>query len=168
VKQQIWLIKDELFTNAVGPVLDSYVDSKERILTSSTRSSTNFFNCETTKSRRQWNQVKQLMTMIGTQERLYQKLINILRERFIETECPHYCSLRLELLMHIHDLNVDYASKIGKVTHDFSWCLDACVRDKHIDTQQIAKLKALLDKKKLTEEVSSIKFIDFNDTLEHI
>src|SRR3569623_1436703 len=29
--------------------------------------------------------------------------------------------------------------------HDFAWCLDACVRDKHLDSQQTNKLKILLD-----------------------
>jgi hypothetical protein len=113
VKQQIWLTNNELFAKAVDPVLDSYIDDKERILTSVARGSSNFFTCSTTKSRRQWTQVKELMIMIGGHEKLYQKLVNILRDRFIETECSHYCSIRLELLMAIHDVNLDYATKIG-------------------------------------------------------
>lgn len=39
--------------------------------------------------------------------------------------------------------------------HDFAWCLDACVRDKHLDPQQMNKLKNILDNcKKSTVEVS--------------
>lgn len=98
IKQQIWLTKGELFIRAIDPVLDSYIDDKEKILTSP---SANFFTCNSAKSRRQWGQIKELLTMIGNQEKLYQKLIEILRERFVEHESPHYCSIRLELLMAI-------------------------------------------------------------------
>lgn len=87
VKQQIWLTKDDFFAKAVETVLNSYIDDKERILTSVARGSTNFFTCSTTKSRRQWRQIKELLIMVGGHEKLYQKLVNILRERFIETEC---------------------------------------------------------------------------------
>lgn len=58
VKQQIWAVNDELFVQAVDPVLDEYVDEKERILTVVGRTSTNFFTCDTTKTRRQWKTVK--------------------------------------------------------------------------------------------------------------
>ncbi|KAI6189630.1 hypothetical protein M3Y97_00029500 [Aphelenchoides bicaudatus] len=151
VKQQIWLTKDELFEKAVDPVLDLYVDGKEEILTTVTRGSS-FFTCSTTKSRRQQKQIKELLTMIGAHEKLYQKLQRVLRERFVETAgCFHYCSLRLELLMAIHDVNLDYATKIDQA-HDLAWCLDACIRDHHIDVHQVAKLKALLDRKKLTDQ----------------
>jgi hypothetical protein len=59
----------------------------------------------------------------------------------------------MELVMCLHDTNVDYAVKIDPC-HDLAWCLDACVRDKHMDVQQTAKLKALIDKKKIMEDVS--------------
>lgn len=40
------------------------------------------------------------------------------------------------------------------VCHDFAWCLDACVRDKHLDAQQTTKLKNILESaKKLPTEV---------------
>lgn len=110
VKQQIWLINDKLFAKAVEPLLNSYVDGKERILTSST---TNYFTCDTAKTRRQWKQIRELLSMIGTHEKLYQKLIKILCERFKENANPHYCSLRVEVLMAIHDVNIAFAEKIG-------------------------------------------------------
>lgn len=58
VKQQIWLKNDDLFLEAVHPILDSYVKEKERLLLTTDRSPTNFFTCETTKSRRQWVHIK--------------------------------------------------------------------------------------------------------------
>lgn len=53
--------------------------------------------------------------MIGEYEILYKHLIEIIEERFIKTKNAHLCSLRMELLMAIHDVNVDYAMKIGLI-----------------------------------------------------
>lgn len=74
--------------------------------------------------------------------------------------------------MAIHDVNLDYATRIGTLflklyiylgfldqAHDLAWCLDACIFAHHIDIQQSAKLKVLLDKKKLTDEVRQIAVV---------
>ncbi|KAH7722430.1 negative elongation factor B [Aphelenchoides avenae] len=144
VKQQIWLKNDALFLEALNPILDSYVKEKERVLLTTDRSPTNFFTCETTKSRRQWAHIKDLMAMVGDRESLYNRLVEMIRSRFLESGNPHYCSLRMEVIMAAHDGNVDYIVKTDPC-HDFAWCLDACVRDKHLDAQQTSKLKVLLE-----------------------
>uniref|UniRef100_A0A915DIE9 Negative elongation factor B n=1 Tax=Ditylenchus dipsaci TaxID=166011 RepID=A0A915DIE9_9BILA len=144
VRQQIWVKNEDLFLEAVNPVIQSYLDEKQTILLSVDRSVTNFFTCDTTKSRRQWQQIQGgVVTMIGEQEVLYKRLMDVIRAGYLSTGCVHYCSLRLELLMTIHDLNVDYAVKLDDC-HDFAWCLDACLMQKHLDAQQTSKLKTLL------------------------
>lgn len=97
--------------------------------------------------------------MVGERESLYTRITEVIRERYVKTCDALYCSLRLELLMAVHDFNVDYAVKFGGVfllncsfnfevladaCHDFAWCLDACLMQKHLDSQQTSKLKALL------------------------
>ncbi|KAI6227448.1 Negative elongation factor B [Aphelenchoides fujianensis] len=88
--------------------------------------------------------------MIGLHEKLFHRLVDMIRERFEKTESPHYCSLRSEIVMCLHDLNVDYIVQQDP-THDFVWVLHAIVRDRHLDNQQTTKLKGLLDKKKVAE-----------------
>ena len=113
----------------------------------------------------------ELTNMIGNHDKLYYKLMDVLRKGFANTGCFHYSALRLEAQMCLHDANVDYIARLGECEreklfvchivlshsdpcHDLAWCLDACGRDRHLDVQQATKLKALLDKRKFAEEVS--------------
>lgn len=153
VRQQIWLKNDRLYLDAICPIIDSYVAAKTKIMMSVDQTPTNFFTCETTKARRQWPQIQDLISMVGDRESLYERLIDVIRERFIKTADVNYCSLRMELIMAAHDANLDSIIKMD-VCHDFAWCLDACVRDKHLDAQQTTKLKNILESaKKLPTEV---------------
>uniref|UniRef100_A0A914ZVJ2 Negative elongation factor B n=3 Tax=Parascaris univalens TaxID=6257 RepID=A0A914ZVJ2_PARUN len=153
VRQQIWLKNDRLYLDAICPIIDSYIAAKTKIMMSVDQTPTNFFTCETTKARRQWSQIQGLISMVGDRESLYERLIDVIRERFIKTADVNYCSLRMELIMAAHDANLDSIIKID-LCHDFAWCLDACVRDKHLDAQQTTKLKNILESaKKLPPEV---------------
>ncbi|KHN85130.1 Negative elongation factor B [Toxocara canis] len=144
VRQQIWLKNDSLYLEAIHPVVDSYIAAKTKILVSVDQTPVNFFTCETTKARRQWPQIQDLISMVGERDSLYERLIDVVRERFIKTGDVNYCSLRMELIMAAHDANVDSIIKMD-TCHDFAWCLDACVRDKHLDAQQTSKLKNILE-----------------------
>ncbi|VBB29488.1 unnamed protein product [Acanthocheilonema viteae] len=150
VRQQIWLKNDSLFMDAVLPVIDSYIDGKQKVMQMVDQSSTNYFTCETTKSRRQWPQILELMAMVGQQEPLYRRLNNVIRERFLKSADATYCSLRMELVMSAHDLNIESVIR-SDPCHDLAWCLDACVRDKHLDAQQTIKLKNILESTKKTK-----------------
>uniref|UniRef100_A0A914EBH3 Negative elongation factor B n=1 Tax=Acrobeloides nanus TaxID=290746 RepID=A0A914EBH3_9BILA len=160
VRQQIWVKNDGLFLEAINPVIASYITEKDKIFLSIEKLQTNFFTCDTTKSRRQWPQVQELISMVGEREVLYERLMEIIRERYFEAGNTHYCSLRLELLMAAHDVNVEHVVKVDPC-HDFAWCLDACVRDKHLDSQQTNKLKILLDtgKKSSTKVLADMAMI---------
>lgn len=56
----------------------------------------------------------ELIAMVGEREILYDRLMDIVRDRYFEGGNTHYCSLRLELLMAAHDANVEYVVKVGK------------------------------------------------------
>ncbi|VDK61531.1 unnamed protein product [Onchocerca ochengi] len=153
VRQQIWLKNDSLYMDAILPVIDSYIDEKQKVMQIVDQSPTNYFTCETTKSRRQWPQILELMAIVGQQEPLYRRLNNVIRERFLKSADATYCSLRMELVMSAHDLNIESVIR-SDPCHDLAWCLDACVRDKHLDAQQTNKLKNILDStKKIKAEI---------------
>uniref|UniRef100_A0A183BJB9 Mediator complex subunit 23 n=1 Tax=Globodera pallida TaxID=36090 RepID=A0A183BJB9_GLOPA len=155
VKQQIWIKNESLFLEAIEPVLDAYILDKERLLLSATigvgsDKQTNFFTCDSWKGRRQKKHIQELVSMVGQREILYCKLISIIRDRFLATDNPNYCSLHFELLMAAHDVNVEFLARVDPC-HDFAWCLDACAkhhRAKLIDSQQMSKLRTLLDTSK--------------------
>lgn len=50
-------------------------------------------------------------------ETLYARLIDLIRERYLNSGNTHYCSMRTEILMAAHDLNVEYAVKVGRFNY---------------------------------------------------
>ncbi|VDN01221.1 unnamed protein product [Thelazia callipaeda] len=151
VRQQIWLKNDSLFLTSITPVIDSYIDEKVKIMQLIDYVHINYFTSETTRSRRRFPQVVELMSMVGKHESLYRRLNDVVRKCFVKTGDTTYCTLRMEIVMSAHDLNIESVIR-SDPCHDFAWCLDACVRDKHLDVQLTAKLKTLLDMKKLPSE----------------
>lgn len=54
-----------------------------------------------------WAQVVQKLTqMIGKNVKLYDMVLQFLRTLFLRTRNVHYCTLRAELLMSLHDLEI--------------------------------------------------------------
>lgn len=58
IRQQIWLKNDRFFLEAINPIIESYLEHKQRLLVAVDKSTTNFFTRDTTKSRRQWKQIQ--------------------------------------------------------------------------------------------------------------
>lgn len=50
--------------------------------------------------------VQKLTQMIGKNVKLYDMVLQFLRTLFLRTRNVHYCTLRAELLMSLHDLDV--------------------------------------------------------------
>lgn len=63
--------------------------------------------------------VQKLTQMIGKNVKLYDMVLQFLRTLFLRTRNVHYCTLRAELLMSLHDLDiseicsVDPCHKVG-------------------------------------------------------
>jgi len=96
------------------------------------------------KTRRQEEVVQQLAKMIGRNVRLYDMVLQFLRTLFMRTRNVHYCTLRAELLMALHDSEVQEISSVDPC-HKFTWCLDACLRDRHVDSKRARELHGFLD-----------------------
>ncbi|TKR87780.1 hypothetical protein L596_012128 [Steinernema carpocapsae] len=147
VQQQIWLMYEELFLEAVGPVVENYLASKAKIINVIEVLQNNFFTCDTVKNRRQHPQIKDLLSIIGDRPELFEKFIAFLQRKFVETENRHYCSLRVEYSMAARDQNIEPIVK-ADLAQDLACCMDACLREKHMDAQQTNRLKSILDGKK--------------------
>ena len=65
----------------------------------------NFF-AQSPKTRRQEPVVQQLTKMVGKNVKLYDMVLQFLRTLFLRTRNVHYCTLRAEMLMTLHDLEV--------------------------------------------------------------
>ena len=151
VKRQIWVTHHALFGDAVGPLLNQYLETKYNALFSTEPLNSHTFFSAPSKSRRQNDVVQSLAKMIGKSLELYNLVLQFLRTLFLRTKEVHYCTLRSELLMAVHDLEIKDIKDVDPC-HKFTWCLDACIREKIIEGKRIKELQGFLDSAKHSEE----------------
>ena len=143
VKQQIWQDNQALFGDEVSPLLSKYIDDRENLLFNHESQQAAFFQ-SSTKSRRQDEVVQQLTKMVGKNIKLYDMVLQFLRTLFLRTRNVHYCTLRAELLMALHDADAHEIVTLDPC-HKFAWCLDACIRERIIDAKRGRELQGFLD-----------------------
>lgn len=151
VKRQIWIQHQPLFGDAVGPLLNKYLEDKNSVIFDTDDLTGQDFLSLQPKVRRQHSVVQQLSQMIGRSLQLYNLVLQFLRTLFLRTKEAHYCTLRAELLMAIHDLDIKEIKDVDPC-HKFIWCLDACVRSQLIDSNKIKDLRGYMKAAKATEE----------------
>ncbi|NWW36621.1 NELFB factor, partial [Panurus biarmicus] len=95
--------------------------------------------------------VQKLTQMIGKNVKLYDMVLQFLRTLFLRTRNVHYCTLRAELLMSLHDLEISEICTVDPC-HKFTWCLDACIREKFVDNKRARELQGFLDGVKKGQE----------------
>lgn len=144
VKRQVWEENIALFGDEVRPLLDRYVEEKEALLLRiEDNPSSNFF-APAPKTRRQHEIVQTLTSYIGRSLKLYNTVLQFLRALFVDSGCAHFCTLRADVLMALHDAEVTTILEADPC-HKFAWCLDACIREKFIDAKRGRELKLFLD-----------------------
>lgn len=143
VKRQIWLDFQSMFGDEVSPLLQQYIRDKEKLLTDALDIDSPFYNL-TPKQRRQNKVVQDLAEMVGDNVRLYETIVQFLRTLFLKTKNVHYCSLRVEFLMALHDKDVQEITAMDQA-HKFVWCLDACIREQAVDPKRSRELQTFLE-----------------------
>lgn len=105
VKQQIWQMNPGVFGEAVSPLLDQYISDKESYLFGviDTRQDLTGFLSQPARTRRQNPILQQLVLMLGTSIPLYNTLCQFLKTLFLRTGVGHYCTLRADLIMILHE-----------------------------------------------------------------
>ncbi|EPQ17428.1 Negative elongation factor B [Myotis brandtii] len=151
VKRQIWQDNQALFGDEVSPLLKQYILEKERALFSTELSVLHNFFSPSPRTRRQGEVVQKLTQMVGKNVKLYNMVLQFLWTLFLRTRNAHYCTLRAELLMSLHDLDVGDICSVDPC-HKFTWCLDACIRDRFVDSKRARELQGFLDGVKKGQE----------------
>ncbi|XP_072816682.1 negative elongation factor B isoform X1 [Vicugna pacos] len=151
VKRQIWQDNQALFGDEVSPLLKQYIVEKESALFSTELSVLHNFFSPSPKTRRQGEVVQKLTQMVGKNVKLYDMVLQFLRTLFLRTRNVHYCTLRAELLMSLHDLDVGDICSVDPC-HKFTWCLDACIRERFVDSKRARELQGFLDGVKKGQE----------------
>jgi len=142
IKRHLWRDNQSLFGDEVSPLLSQYIKDKEKVLFFY-ETGPGFF-AGSPKSRRQAEVVQKLAEMIGTNVKLYDMTLQFLRTLFLRTRNVHYCTLRSELLMALHDREVQDVISVDPC-HKFTWCLDACIRERNVDVKRSRELQGFLD-----------------------
>uniref|UniRef100_A0A6G1SNE8 Negative elongation factor B n=1 Tax=Aceria tosichella TaxID=561515 RepID=A0A6G1SNE8_9ACAR len=150
VKRQIWLDFQSMFGDECSPLFQQYIQEKERLLTDALDVDLPFYSI-TPKQRRQNKIVQKFAEMVGDNIRLYETMVQFLRTLFVKTKNIHYCSLRVEFLMALHDKDVQEVTTLDPV-HKFIWCLDACIREQAIDPKRSRELQTFLESIKPGQE----------------
>lgn len=153
VKQQIWQTNQGLFGEAVSPLLDQYISDKESLLFGVHDRSKNTvsFLSILPKARRQNAVIQELVSMLGSSATLYNTLLQFLRTLFLRTQISHYCTLRADLLMTLHEKE----SKLCELDRcrKFAWCLDACVRVGGVDAKKTRELYTFIEEQEAGDEI---------------
>ena len=149
VRRQIWQTNQGFFGEAVSPLLDLYIAEKESILFSTHDSSdkkplTSFLSIPP-KTRRQSQVMRDLVHMVRSSQELYNTLLQFLRTLFLRTQVCHYCTLRADVLMSLHEMDSSGRLCDGDPCHKFAWCLDACVRAGYVDEKKSRELYSFLE-----------------------
>eukprot|EP00096_Caligus_rogercresseyi_P011921 TRINITY_DN4840_c0_g1_i1.p1 TRINITY_DN4840_c0_g1~~TRINITY_DN4840_c0_g1_i1.p1 ORF type:complete len:616 (+),score=211.95 TRINITY_DN4840_c0_g1_i1:27-1850(+) len=142
IKRHLWRDNQSLFGDEVSPYLSQYIKDKETVLYG-IESNTGFFG-NSPKGRRQAEVIQKLAHMIGSNVKLYDMILQFLRTLFLRTRNVHYCTLRAELLMALHELEIQDIISVDPC-HKFTWCLDACIREKNVDVKRSRELQGFLD-----------------------
>lgn len=150
VKRQMWQEHQSLFGDEVLPLLSQYIREKEESLWGTAPGEAPFFGASP-KQRRQGPLLQKLLVMVGRNVVLYDMVLQFLRTLFVRTRNVHYCTLRVELLMALHDLEIQDITAVDPC-HKFTWCLDACIREKNVDTKRSRELQGFLDSIKRGQE----------------
>ncbi|XP_002735387.1 negative elongation factor B-like [Saccoglossus kowalevskii] len=150
VKRQIWQDNQSLFGDEVSPLLSEYIKLKEKQLFG-VEAGVQYFYASPPKLRRQGSVVVKLTEMVGKNIKLYDMVLQFLRTLFLRTRNIHYCTLRAELLMSLHDLEVHEICSIDPC-HKFTWCLDACIRERFVDEKRSRELQGFLNGVKKGQE----------------
>ncbi|KAK6190778.1 hypothetical protein SNE40_002569 [Patella caerulea] len=143
VKRQIWQDNQSLFGDEVSPLLSQYIREKDSSLLNHENSTLTFYS-PIPKNRRQGEVVQKLVHMIGKNVKLYDMVLQFLRTLFLRTRNNHYCTLRAEILMAIHDLEINEICSVDPC-HKFTWCVDACIRERIVNANRARELQGFLD-----------------------
>lgn len=150
VKRQIWLDFQSMFGDECSPLIQDYIQEKEKLLTDALDVNLPFYSI-TPKQRRQNKIIQEFAQMVGDNFRLYETMVQFLRMLFLKTKNIHYCSLRVEFLMALHDKDVQGVTTMDPV-HKFVWCLDACIREQAIDPRRSRELLSFLESIRVGQE----------------
>lgn len=184
IKQLIWQTDPTLFHSELEPLIKTVLRLRNDLLGEFSENLThkdNFLmknhNTISRTSRPGAEIVEKIAKMCSTGKVLYQSCIEYLRTRFNETKCLHYCTLRSEIIMYLHDMDSaqtrdsataktqrtvrkteSVLNEVDQKPHKVAWCVEALIRNVNtsnpnpeVELRRIKELEQAIEK--VTEPV---------------
>ncbi|KAJ2243142.1 hypothetical protein GGH97_003664, partial [Coemansia sp. RSA 475] len=104
IKRVLWQQNTDLFRQHMFPLIQSYADSEDLLWMS--REMTTNAVMKFTSRRRKNKSLLDISAAIGADLRLYMQTLGMIRELFLETNNPAFGTLRLDLVMLMHENDV--------------------------------------------------------------
>ncbi|KAI8888564.1 hypothetical protein K501DRAFT_240060 [Backusella circina FSU 941] len=142
IKQRVWKQDESFFQSTMISILNDYHhnDELQNLAMNLKPGSIQ----EMIEERRSHPVVLRIMDTIGKDPQLYTMFIQMVRIVFETTPYPSLSSLRVDVLMNFHDLDVEKILDLDKC-HQLIWSLDTCVRNQSMDDTIIEKIKECFD-----------------------
>ncbi|KAJ1763095.1 hypothetical protein LPJ58_000156 [Coemansia sp. RSA 1591] len=143
IKRVLWQQNTDLFRQHMFPLIQSYADSEDLLWMS--REMTTNAVMKFTSRRRKNKSLLDISAAIGADLRLYMQTLGMIRELFLETNNPAFGTLRLDLVMLMHENDV--SDIIGDdICHGLAWPLDACITKQLMDDRRVQELQSYFDR----------------------
>ncbi|KAJ2119222.1 hypothetical protein IW147_006041 [Coemansia sp. RSA 720] len=143
IKRVLWQQNSDLFRQHMFPLIQSYVDSEDLLWMS--REMTTGAVMKFTSRRRKNKSLLDISAAIGADLRLYMQTLGMIRELFLDTNNPAFGTLRLDLIMLMHENDV--SDIIGDdICHGLAWPLDACITKQLMDDRRVQELQSYFDR----------------------
>ena len=172
IKQLVWQKDSKLFHNELEPLIKTVLRLRNASLTNIDPKLISFDNNFLTKKntavprvlRPGADIVEKIAKMCRHSSTLYSSCIEYLRIRFKETKCLHFCTLRSEIIMYLHDL--ESSNRISEKTgenrrivrssksvlsisdagpHRIAWCADALIKSMSQKMDEITERKKIIE-----------------------
>ncbi|KAJ2815785.1 hypothetical protein IWW50_006718, partial [Coemansia erecta] len=98
-----------------------------------------------THRRRKNKALLEISAAIGADLRLYMQTLGMVRDLFLETNSPAFGTLRLDLVMLMHENDISDITN-DDICYGLAWPLDACITKQLVDYRRVHELQSYFDR----------------------
>ncbi|KAF0981047.1 hypothetical protein FDP41_012835 [Naegleria fowleri] len=125
VKRQVWVNDENLFIKHISTLLKKY--DVPQIHRTDLLSG---YKIDPKKKREKNQTLTSMINILGKDPILYHRVLGYCRSQLLTTGSRHFCTFRYDLLMALHDNQVQQLHQMD-MCHYFCWWLDAWIRTVH-------------------------------------
>ncbi|KAJ2777984.1 hypothetical protein H4R18_004863 [Coemansia javaensis] len=143
IKRELWHKYHDLFRGHMVPLIRSYVQDSDLLWMS--REITDDASAARSEKRRANAALVDIIRAIGDNLQFYMQTLGMVREMFLETNDPALGTLRLDLVMAVHDKGLSEITS-DDLCYGLAWPLDACINKQSMDDRRVLELQRFFDR----------------------